>query len=114
MPDYKKGKVYALRAPDTDEVYIGSTCQVLSKRIVQHRNDYKKGADNTSKRMMARKGVYIELIEEFPCDNKEQLNRREGEIMRQHSTRVNKFVSGLTAVERLIEENNKMRNPSKN
>lgn len=111
MPDYKKGKVYALRAPDTDEVYIGSTCVPLSKRMVAHRCDHKKGVPNTSRFMMARKGVYIELIEEFPCDNKEQLNRREGEIMRQYSTRVNKFIAGLTAVERLIEENNKMRNP---
>ena len=41
---------------------------------------------------------YIELLEEFPCVNKMQLNRREGELIRLHDC-VNKNIAGRTPSE---------------
>jgi ADP-heptose:LPS heptosyltransferase len=41
---------------------------------------------------------YIELLEEFACDNKMQLNRREGELIRTTDC-VNKNIAGRTKVE---------------
>jgi hypothetical protein len=41
---------------------------------------------------------YIELYENFPCDNKEQLNKREGEIIREIAT-LNKNIAGRTIKE---------------
>jgi hypothetical protein len=38
---------------------------------------------------------YIELYEEYPCQTKEQLNKREGEIMREIST-LNLRIAGRT------------------
>ena len=41
---------------------------------------------------------YIELYEIFPCDNKEQLNKREGEIIREIAT-LSKNIAGRTIKE---------------
>jgi hypothetical protein len=41
---------------------------------------------------------YIELYEEFSCENKEQLNKREGQIIREIGT-LNKVIAGRTKVE---------------
>ena len=38
---------------------------------------------------------YIELFENFPCNSKEELNKREGEIIREIGT-VNKQIAGRT------------------
>ena len=42
MVDYGNGKVYKIVCNNTGKVYIGSTTQPLSKRLVAHRLDYKK------------------------------------------------------------------------
>lgn len=103
--DYKKGKIYSLRtdtAPDL--IYIGSTCSSLSKRLYKHRSCYKGWKANSDHYRSAFEILkyddhYIELIEEFPCENKITLLRREGEIQRAHKNRVNKEIAGRTPVE---------------
>ena len=88
--DYKNGTIYKIINSITDDVYVGSTTQPLSKRIALHRNNikgYKKDRALYSK--MNELGVdnfYIELIEECPCDNKEQLRAKEGHFIRQLGT----------------------------
>ena len=42
---------------------------------------------------------YIELIEEHPCENVEQLRRREGEIIREMKPSLNKEIAGRTGKE---------------
>ena len=42
---------------------------------------------------------YIELIEEYPCDNKEQLSKREGHFIREIAT-INERVAGYDTNER--------------
>ena len=80
MPNYANGKIYQVVSPNYPVPYIGSTTVPLCKRIVQHR-----ASSNTCRsRIVIDAGdAYIELIEEYPCENKEQLNKREGEIIRQ-------------------------------
>ena len=46
---------------------------------------------------------YIELYEEFSCENKEQLNKREGQIIREIGT-LNKLIAGRTQKE-YVEDN---------
>lgn len=43
--------------------------------------------------------AYIELIENYPCENKDQLNRREGQFIRETEKCVNKAVAGRTYAE---------------
>jgi hypothetical protein len=102
MPDYSKGKIYAIRSPNTDKVYIGSTIDTLSRRMSKHRNKF----NTTSSKLILEAGdAYIELIEEFPCDNREQLSKREGEIMRATANYCNKLIAGRTLNE--YREDNK-------
>ena len=104
MPDYSKGKIYAIRAPGTDDVYIGSTTVSLSTRMAQHRCKFNrretgKYSNTRSSQLLEREGAYIGLIEEYACANKEQLKRREGEVIRATPNTVNKQMPGRTRAE---------------
>ena len=74
MVNYQDGKIYKITSPHVDFVYIGSTTQALSKRMGVHRA--KTNVCN-SKIIIDAGNARITLIEEYPCDNKEQLCRRE-------------------------------------
>jgi hypothetical protein len=111
--DYKNGKVYCIRNNINDEIYVGSTTQSLSQRMAKHRgvmnHDTKK--HRPLYKLMSEIGIehfYIELIEECPCDNKEQLMKKEGEFIRQQGT-LNKFVAGRTYKEWRIDNSERIR-----
>jgi iron only hydrogenase large subunit-like protein len=101
MPDYKNGKIYKIWSPQGNEIYIGSTIQPLYKRFYHH-----KTVRNSSSKILFEKydDVRIELIECVPCDNKEQLNKKEGEFIRNNNC-VNKCIAGRTGKE--YREDNK-------
>lgn len=108
MPDYSNGKIYIVRSPHTEEVYIGSTVSTLSKRMGQHRekfNLWKKGEHHyfTCFKLIDLGDAYIELIEEYPCENKNQLERREGQIMRETVNCVNIQIAGQTKKEYRVD-----------
>ena len=95
MPDYKQGKIYAVRSHHTDDVYIGSTIQTLSKRMAHHRCRFKTNDSFTScSSILKHKDAYIELVEDFPCDNIDQLRKREGETIRNTLKCVNMRIAG--------------------
>ena len=97
---FQNGKIYQILNSINDEVYIGSTCQPLSKRMVKHRwgmNNQKMRLYDMMKELGADK-FYIELVEEYPCDNIEQLRQREGHYIRQLGT-LNSRVDGRTITE---------------
>jgi len=103
--DYKNGKIYTLRSHQTDNIYIGSTASLLPKRLYQHKRSYKcylngKSHYVTSFEILKFDDCYIELLEDYPCQNYNQLFKREGELIRAHDC-VNKCVpSGLQKTER--------------
>lgn len=81
--DYKNGKVYKLVSP-SGLVYVGSTCQPLAKRKAFHKKGYirwKAGKHHyvTSYKLFDESldDIDIVLLEEFPCETKEQLHARE-------------------------------------
>ena len=104
MPDYKNGKIYKLWSPEGDDIYIGSTTQDLSRRKAKHKTD------NCRAKILFEKytDIRIELLEEYPCDNKEQLAKKEGEYIRNNNC-VNRCIAGRTNKEQKKEwrENNK-------
>ena len=112
MPvDYQGGKIYTIRAPETDKYYIGSTTQTLPKRFHSHKRDYacyQNGKMNniTSFQILELEGAYIELLELYPTNNKAELERREGQLIREHRDNcVNRIVVGRTKKE--YREDNK-------
>ena len=112
MPDYKKGVIYCIRSNENEDIYIGSTCVGLSQRMAHHRGMYKQflngnGGNITSFQILKNQSAYIELIEEYPCDNRQQLEKREGEIMRSRNC-VNRNIAGRTDVEYRQENREKI------
>ena len=101
--DYSKAKVYCIRNYNDDDVYVGSTCQPLSKRMADHRMSINSKRDGnmllySKMREHGANNFYIELLEEYPCNNKEQLRAKEGEYIRSLST-LNKRIEGRTIEE---------------
>ena len=96
---YLNGKIYTIRSHQTDKYYIGSTIQPLHKRLHCHRKDlkYNAGKRLSSFEIIKFDDNYIELLEEYPCENKNQLCRREGELIRQYKNNlVNLHIAGRT------------------
>jgi hypothetical protein len=101
MPDHSKGKIYTIRCKTDDSlIYVDSTIQSLSARFAKHRSDRKCSLykyinenydDDWSK-------WYVELYQLYPCNSKIELEKREGEIIREIST-INKTIAGRTGKE---------------
>lgn len=85
MPDYQNGKIYKIECtlPDVEGCYVGSTCKkYLCDRMTGHRSDAKNEKKKQSRiyQTMREHGIpnfKIVLIEEFPCNSKDELRARE-------------------------------------
>ena len=103
MADYSKGKIYKIFNTIDDDIYVGSTVETLQKRFTRHKccstkqktrhfRIYQKmndiGFDN----------FCIQLLEEYPCRDKTELNAREGHWIRQIGT-LNTKIQGRTRQE---------------
>jgi hypothetical protein len=107
MPNYQNGKIYTIRSHLTDEIYIGSTANSLSKRLNDHKSNFKywktgKRDYITSFKIIEFGDAYIELLENYACADKNELNRREGELIRSTDC-VNKFIAGRTQKEYYVD-----------
>ena len=108
-PRYKRGKVYCVRCRyDDDLCYVGSTIDTLPKRMSRHRKD-----ENCSLYQYVNKNDdewcnwYIELYEYYPCNNKPELDKREGQITRQIGN-INKVIAGRTQKEHYHDNRDKL------
>jgi len=106
MKDYSKGKVYAIRSHQTEMFYIGSTINSLTKRLSSHIADYKiwtrdnKGKWVSSYEVLKYDDHYIELVENYPCADKNELQKREGELIRKYNKNcVNRLIPKRTIKE---------------
>jgi hypothetical protein len=104
--DYKNGKIYKITDIAYTKMYIGSTCQPLSKRFTNHKKDYKlwkngKRGKFTSFDLFDEFGIEnckIELIENYECNCKDELLKKEGEHIKNNDC-VNKFIPCRTPKE---------------
>ena len=75
MVNYKLGKIYKLVSNNTGKQYIGSSCQKkLCSRLTGH---VRKGNTCSSREIIEDGNYEIILIENFPCDSKDELHKRE-------------------------------------
>ncbi len=81
---YKNARIYKIVDNTNQQIYIGSTYESLSRRLGHHRSAYKIHLNDSSKvkyvtsfEILKNNDFAIYLIEEYPCENKEQLLRRE-------------------------------------
>ena len=82
------GKIYQILNSVNNEIYVGSTCQLLSKRFYEHKKKIDVQHFDFYKRMrdIGKDKFYIELIELYPCSHKEELRAREGHYIRERGT----------------------------
>ncbi len=82
---YSDGKIYCYLDRVNSRVYIGSTCQKAMKRIQDHQTDFKGYMGLLQKERNYRSSFDIiiqdkyevHILENFKCENKEQLEDRE-------------------------------------
>jgi group I intron endonuclease len=90
--DFSKAKIYKITNDYNDEVYIGSTCDTLNKRLSKHKgdaNDTNKNKNRLFYKLMNEIGFErfrIDLIENYPCEDRYALRQREGYWIRQLGT----------------------------
>ncbi len=117
MPDYQQGKIYTIRCrTDNTSIYVGSTTQSLAKRWGGHKVDSKRCNVILYQVINGEwKNWYIELYELYPCNNKEELCKKEGEITRLIGN-LNSRIAGRTQKEynEIYYENNKEKLAVKN
>jgi hypothetical protein len=102
------GRVFTIRSHQTTDIYIGSTKQILCKRMSDHWRDYRRYLNKnikylTSFELLKFADAYIELIYEGEFESQNALERKEGEYQREMDC-VNKVIAGRTQKE-YYEEN---------
>ena len=101
---YQNGKIYKITGTDDSMVYIGSTMQKIGERMSKHLNKYRRwklGKEHmlTVFNIFDKFGVEnckIQLIEEYSCKSKQELEKREGIIIKNTTGCVNRIIVGRT------------------
>lgn len=86
MSKYNNGVIYSIRFRDNDKlIYIGSTIQPLYKRFHDHKFKVTSLCNYIAEHYNYKWDLcYIELLEKFPCSCRAELEKREGEIIRNY------------------------------
>ena len=114
MSKFQSGKIYKIVDNTSDMVYVGSTCKSLEQRLKEHESAKKsfnagKFAFTSSFNIINNNDYKIELVENYPCNNKQELNIREGQIIQKlkndNLNIVNKYIAGQTKAQ--YYQNNK-------
>ena len=111
--DYKNGKIYVIRNHCNDFVYVGSTTQSLSKRFSKHKRDMKnrKKYHYEIYKAVSELGIenfYIELLELYPCNSRDELRTKEGYYIRKFDSFNNGYNMRITGrTDKEYREDNK-------
>ena len=95
MSNYQSAIIYKLTSVHTDRIYIGSTTKPLLRRKQEYQSDFKRFQNGkwrytTSYALFELGPVNIELIEDYPCRKKTELEAREGLFINQEPNSLNK------------------------
>ena len=95
MVNYGNGKIYKIVTSQSDDIYIGSTCQTLSRRMSVHRSLFR------CKKLLAMSKILFEkygcdtcriiLLESYSCDNNEELRAKEQDWIDKTDKCINKI-----------------------
>ena len=117
---YHNGKIYKIVDIGYNKCYIGSTTEELSMRIARHRSNFKRFL-NIGKKFVSSFELFneygienckIEFIEYYKCDTLQELQRKEGEHIK-NTEGVNKRVAGRTYKEYYVDNKDKRLEQSK-
>lgn len=111
---YGSGKIYKIWSPSREDlVYYGSTIEKLNRRLAGHKTKYAlykaggKCSNTTSFKIFDGCSDYrIDLVLNYPCNSKEELNAKEGEYIKNNAC-VNKVVPCRTNKEYRLDNKEK-------
>ena len=93
--------IYVLKSDSTDKIYIGSTTNCIVKRYKTHLSDFTRYLNNKSKKYLSSFEIlkypdhFIDVLEFLTTDNKKELQRIEGNYIKQFSDIcVNRNIAG--------------------
>ena len=101
MVNYQLGKIYKIVDNTNGKIYIGSTCEpTLSRRLAQHKRGCRlyfktKSRFMTSFEILKNENYEIVLVENYPCNSKDELHARERYYIENNEC-VNKFIPTRT------------------
>jgi len=72
------GKIYMLRSPETDMIYIGSTTSPSISKKWEYYMKYKDVNNSTSNEILKYDNAYIQILRVFPCSHRDELECMEG------------------------------------
>lgn len=101
---YSQGKIYKLYTKESDECYIGSTIQPLWRRLQVHK--YPSNRCRSRELFEKYNYVEIELLEEYPCNCRYELEQREKEYILKTDNCINKNTPNLFVNEKENYVNN--------
>ena len=97
MSKYINAKIYKLMNNITDKIYIGSTTKDLNLRLQLHKSPHNP---TVSKQLFNNQAIVsIHLIEDYPCNNKNELKLKEIHYINVNPSCINKnkpFISNFT------------------
>ena len=116
---YQRGKIYKIWDNGYNKCYIGSTCEDLNRRMAGHKRVYRRylNGKNENFTVFAIFDDYgvenckIELLENYPCNSREELRQREGQHQRENEC-ANKQIAGRDN-KQYYEENKEVLNGKK-
>jgi hypothetical protein len=116
---YNNSKIYKICSNLTNKIYIGSTTQSIQQRLSEHAGNYKHYLKTnthyiSSYEIIKLGDAFIVLLEQCNFNNKQQLERREGEIMKLNINNIiNKHIAGRTLEEYLNDNKEILENRRK-
>ncbi len=101
--NFKNAKIYKITNNCNDEIYIGSTCDSLSKRFSSHKRAAIEGKNQNRPfyKLINELGIEcfrIDLIEEWEANDKQEIRQKEGKYIKEMGT-LNKNLAGQTLSE---------------
>jgi len=95
MVNYQNSKIYKLYSPSKNLTYYGSTTEPLSVRYAKHtytfRNPNKYNGVRDANKIIECGDYKCELVETYPCNNKQELQLKEAEYIRNNDC-INKHI----------------------
>ena len=107
-PRYVNGKIYKIVCNITNEVYYGSTIKTLNGRLSSHT----RRKTCICRNIINRGNYKIELIKDYPCNSKYELEEEEGKYIRENEC-INIVIPHRTDKEYYVDNKEKIKEQNK-
>ena len=98
MSKYQKSIIYKIYDNTNNDVYYGSTYNLLRIRISKHRSDAKRKCNKASQPIILNDNYDYSMVEKYPCNSKQELHARERYWIENFEC-INKKIPGRTEKE---------------